>query len=409
MDANELFKNQIGSYLHLERYVNDGSPSGFTEQKTTSQITNPFTGADKFSLLEFNDEDLSCVTLGSRQQLFDKGVNYAHPDSASSPLLLSAKRQLVRTRFEVSPTASGRTMLIRTPPFNGYIKLTYDIARLGRVDRQLSLKLCQSSLEVTRTIKSCLDQRKLPATFALLLETSSKITRIPTAGGFYDWGVIFRETKPYPYQNIHTQLIPAFALFSTDRQSPRDEPLLNQFIKLSGNDPRNYLTHLLKMIVDCYFGVVLNCAFHPETHAQNCLFEVDKAFNIVRMVFIDMQSVDKDIPLARYLGLNDAWESYPEACLDDKVYYYNIRASFIYDFKVGTYLMSPIIDTVASDFKLNVPAIEQEIKEYVQKNFTSRLPSTFFPSDGCWYDCDKTERLPGQKRTYYPHKDPKFR
>jgi len=163
------------------------------------------------------------------------------------------------------------------------------------------------------------------------------------------------------------------------------------------------------MIVDCYWGLVLACAFHPETHAQNCLFEVDEGYNIVRMVLIDMDSVDKDIPLARYFGYRDQWESYPQACFDETIYFYSIRPSFIYDFKVGEYLLSPIIAAVVTTYHLDVPEIEQEIREYVRLNFTHKLPSTYFPADGCWYNCENTERIPGEKRKYFANKNPKFR
>src|ERR1017187_1069644 len=170
MDASTLFDNRQPTYIYLERYVNDGSPSGFTESKTTSQATSPFKGVDMFRLLEFNDHDIECITLGSKHPLFERGVNYAHPDSMSSSILLGAGRTLAKTRFDASPTASGRTMLIRTPPPEGYLKLTYDTTRIGRIDRQLTLKLCQSSLEVAHTLQHCIDDHKLPSSFALLLE-----------------------------------------------------------------------------------------------------------------------------------------------------------------------------------------------------------------------------------------------
>src|ERR1039458_2496456 len=160
MDITQIFHDKQNAYLHLERYVNDGSPSGFTEKKTTSVETSPFRGAERFPLLEFADDDITSILLGTEQNLFNKGSNYAHPDSINSPILLNAGRRLTKTAFDVSPTAGGRTMLIRNWPSAGYIKLTYDVARLGRVDRQLSLKLCKSSLEVTNTIKRAVDAGK---------------------------------------------------------------------------------------------------------------------------------------------------------------------------------------------------------------------------------------------------------
>lgn len=408
MNAKELFLDKENNYIYLERYVNNGSPSGF-HSHTTSLETNPFTGKERFPLLEFSDEDIECIHLGNRHELFEKGVNYAHPDSLKSKNLEKAGRKIIESDFVVSPTAGGRTMLIRTPSLGGFIKLTYDVSRIGRVDRQLTLKHCQSSLEVTKSMKNCIDQGKLPKTFSLLLEESSKITILKIEDKEYEWGAIHRESKPYPYTNKNTVLIPGFSLFGKDKNNINGEFLINQFIDLSNSNPREYLVNVLKMIVDCYWGVVLNCAFHLECHAQNCLFEVDEEFRVVRIVIKDMDSVDKDIPLAKHFGLNYKWESSPYMCFDGSIYFYSIRPSFIYDFKVGEYLLSPIIDVVASKYKLDKLEIENEIKEYVKENFIWQLPNSYFPADGCWYNCDNTERKPGEKRRYFAHKNPKFR
>lgn len=409
MDAKNLFDNKQDAYLYLERYVNNGSPSGFTDIHTTSDKTNPFRGVDKFPLLEFNDADVNCVILGNKHELLSREVNYAHPDSINSETLKAAGRRMVESKIIVSPTSGGRTMLIRDAEQGGYIKLTYDVSRIGRVDRQLTLKHCQSSIEVSESLKNCIDNKKISQTFSLLLETSSKISVLQVADKVYEWGVIYREDKPYPYTNKNVQLVPGFSLFSIDRYSRDDECLINQFIELSKSEPREYLISLLKMIADCYWSVVLNCAFHLECHAQNCLFEIDEGYNIIRIVIKDMDSVDKDIPLAKYFGFKSEWESYPYLCFDENIYFYSIRPSYMYDFKLGEYLFSPIINSVVKKYKLDVPEIEKEIREYVRMNYTYKLPPSYFPADGCWYDCENTERKPGEKRKYCAHENPKFR
>lgn len=393
----------------MERYVNNGSPSGFTDTHTTSDWTNPFKGVDRFSLLEFIDDDVDCQIIGKGHELFSGKVNYAHPDSVESNILKSAGRKLAESNLVVSPTSGGRTMLLRDSRYGGYIKLTYDVARIGRVDRQLTLKHCLSSLEVTNTFMECINEKKLPPTFSLLPETSSKISNLQVDGKNYEWGVIYREGRPYPYANKNACLVPGFSLFSTDRLNENDDSLINQFIELSNSNPREYLMRLLIMTVDCYWEVVLNCAFHMECHAQNCLFEIDENFNITRFVIKDMDSVDKDLPLARHFGFKTDWKSCPYLCFDESIYFYSIRPSFMYDFKLGEYLFKPIIESVAKKYKLDIKGVEKEVREYVRENYTHKLPSTYFPSDGCWYDCANTERMPGEKREYFAHENPKFR
>lgn len=409
MNAKELFTNNENKFIYLERYVNDGSPSGFSHSNKTSDETNPFTGQDRFKLLSFTDNDCECVFLGNKHEIFEKGINFAHPDSINSEILKKTHRETNISDFSVSPTSGGRTMLIRDSTIKGFLKLTYDTARIGRVDRQLTLKHCLSSLEVTDSMKNCIDENKLPPSFALMLETSAKISNLKLDNKVYEWGVIFREAKPYPYIEINTQLIPGFSLFGKDYNNPTDECLINQFIALSNTDPQEYLLKLLKMIVDCYWGVVLNCAFHLECHGQNCYFEVDDNYNINRLVIKDMDSVDKDIPLAKHFNLNDKWESYPYMCFDGGIYFYSIRPSYIYDFKVGEYLLTPIIRAVCKRFNLRDVNIEKEISKYVRENYTWQLPNWYFPPNGCWYDCDNSERKPGTKRKYFAHENPKFR
>ena len=409
MDAKSLFSDRDKVFIYLERYVNNGSPSGFTDIRTTSAHTNPFTGVERFPLLEFNDADTKCIHLGSKINIFNLGINYAHPDSLHSGNLLGSERIVKESDLIVSPTASGRTMLIRDSIHSSFIKLTYDISRIGRVDRQLALNVCQSSREITDTLLKCIEDGKLPKSFAILRDLSAKISMLNVDGKIFEWGTIYRERNPYPNTNQIRTLVPGFSLFGVDRQSESDEYLLNQLIQLSNKSPERYLVDLLKMIVDGYWGVVLNCAFHLEYHSQNCLFEVDDSYNIVRLVYRDMDSVDKDIPLARQLGLRSEWESYPYSCMDETFYAYKIRSSYMYDFKLGEYLLSPLIEVVAKRFNLNPPEIYREIKNYVQRNYVSLLPATYFPTDGCWYDCDNTERKPGEQRQYYAHKNPKYR
>lgn len=231
MNAKELFTDKENKYVYLERYVNNGSPSGFTEIHTTSNETNPFRGIDRFPLLEFNDTKDECVFLGECE-LFKNGVNFAHPDSRNSYNLTESQKNPIDSNLIVSPTASGRTMFLRNSQYSGYLKLTYDVGRLGRVDRQLSYANCLSSYEITNQIKKAIDENKFPPFFAILLESASKITKLKLSDNIYEWGVIYREAKAYPYTNNNVVLIPGFSLFGKDRRNPNDEFLINQFIEL---------------------------------------------------------------------------------------------------------------------------------------------------------------------------------
>lgn len=400
-----------GPYVHLERLVNDGSPSGFTEVHTVSPETSPFTGADCFPLLEFEDTDLETILLGSEEPYLRGSVNFAHPDSFESPILRTAAREIQRSQVVVSPAAGGRTMVVRDGPVGtGYLKLTYDISRIGRVDRQLALKHCVSSIEVSAALKDAVDRSHLSKRTALLLEPSARVSLLPTPEGLYEWGTIFRERRPYPYvaTNERRFLVPGFSLFSKDRVAEADAPLLVQMIEVGGYNPEAYLLDLVRMIVDTYWSIVHACALHIECHAQNCFFEIAANGRATRFVVKDMDSVDKDIPLARFLGVERDWRSNYLTMTED-IYYYPIRASYMYDFKLGEYLLSPLVQAVATAFSLSTERVDAIVREYVRETHLPGLPPSYFPDDGCWYNCDNTERKPGTQRQYFAHPNPRFR
>lgn len=397
-------------YLHLERYVNNGSPSGFTELHKTSAAADPFTGSPTFPLLEFYDGDCEVRNIGIPCAYFDMSVNFAHPDSIGSSILANAKRMPVRSKLVVSPVAGGRTMLIRTGESSpGYVKLTYDVSRIGRVDRQLTLRHCLSSIEMSKAISAAIDSGAIGDRCALLREPSAKISILRSDSGIYEWGSIFRERLPYPYLNDTCAIVPGFSLFGKDRKDAHHRALVCQLIDHGGHEPRAYLMDLLFSVIDSYWKIVIATGLHIECHGQNCMFEVASNLKIRRFVVKDMDSVDKDLPLQRYLGVKSDWESYPYMCLDENIYYYPIRASYMYDFKLGEYLLRPIIETVCDAFSIDQKSIESDLRDHVRANYLNRLPPTFFPKDGCWYDCDNTERQPGTRREYFAHPNPRFR
>ena len=409
MNANLIFQDRMGSYIHMERYVNNGSPSGW-HKRTTSPETNPFTGAGAFALLEFDDSDIETVLLGDCP-IFHKGVNYAHPDSFNSSILRSSVRKLNASSIIVSPTSGARTMFIRNGEYadRGYLKLTYDVSRIGRVDRHLSKKHCLACLEASTALKEAVDLHLITSGFGLQLEPAAKISMLPLKNGVYDWGVVYREFAPYPYSDKRVTLVPGFSLFGTDRKAPTDRCLIVQCILNSGRDPTKYLRELLTLILDCYWQVVLACGFHMECHSQNCLFELDEDFNISRLIVRDMDSIDRDIPLQKFLNVKSTWDSYPVMCFDEDIYFYKIRPSYMYDFKLGEYTLSPLIDTVCTEFQLEVEYFEDFVKQYVNGKYIHRLPNEYFPKDHCWYSCDNSERKAGARREYFSHENPKYR
>ena len=406
MKANNIFDNPTDMYVYMERYVNEGSPSGFTTVHTTSYDTNPFTGKESFNLLEFCDNDCETFVVGEENKLFTSGKNFAHPDSVQSRKLIEAGRQLKQSEIRVCPTASGRTMFILEGFKKGFLKLTYDFSKIGRCTRDISYIAGCGSVETSHKIKEYIDMRKLPNCFAFLPETSMKVSKLKDG---FEWGTIFREFNPYPRTDKEVAIIPAFSIFSKDIKNPSDERLINQFIELSNQEPAQYLWNVLKITIDAYWGLNLTCGLRPELHGQNCMYELDTSFQITRIVIKDMEDIDRDLMLARYLGIPVSWETYPFRCYDENSREFKYRASYMYDFKLGEYLLSPIIKTVSNKFGLNSSEFEKRVKDYVRDKYLPLLPKDYFPMNGCWYYCKNVETKPGEGKKFYSSEYPKFR
>ena len=409
MKAINIFRNLLDSYIYMERYVNDGSPSGFTKIHTTSYNTNPFTGLNSFFLLEFEDEDCNSYVEGEYNPLFSAGVNYAHPDSIESQILLETKRGIRESRILVAPTASSRTMLILNEGIKGFLKLTYDVSKIGRCTRDISGIAGTASLENSKRIKKCIDDGLMPSDFAVLLETSFKCSKLEAVGVSFEWGTIFRDYEPYPKHNGILQVIPAFSLFSKDKYNPEDESLINQFIELSGQNPGDYLWNVLKMTIDAHWNLVLKASLRPEMHAQNCMYELNQDYQLCRIIIKDMEDVDRDLVVARFTGNTYEWQTYPYKCYDETTKDFKYQASYMYDFKMGEYLLSPIIETVSKKFGLDSKFFEKKIQEYVRQTYLPYLPTGYFSSNNSWYYCKNVERKPGESKIFYSKNEPRFR
>lgn len=125
----------------LERFRNDGSPTGFTWKKSSSVATCPRKSARWFALplLPFAARDVRCYgEIPSIFQTGDRVLYPLHPDCVQL-LSLSSHKKLIHSSpspLLVSPTASPRTVLIKETTWRGFAKLDYPFV-LGRFPRAL--------------------------------------------------------------------------------------------------------------------------------------------------------------------------------------------------------------------------------------------------------------------------------
>ena len=386
----------LDTYLYLERYVNNGSPSGFTDKNTTSEMTRPFGSNKSFYLygVSFDEIDYS-FDYGKKPDGF-KWDMLLHPDMIDMLPNLPKCQAL-----EVSPTASSRT--VRVLDNEWFVKLAYK-KMIGRIDRTINCCHAQSSVEVSSLIEQSIDAHELPSTFFFLREPFARV--ISYKGDV--WGIIMREAAPYPYDSSIKIQIPAFALFSKDRLHPEEESLLVQLIRFKS--PKNIEDYLLEQFLiplyDCYFMLLIRCGLQLECHAQNCLFAFNEKMDVIGVVEKDAESIDKDIPLMESIGKGELITPMDYKCLHKTDYNYYIMHSFMFDFKLGQYLISPIIDEVSRFFPIDISYIETTIKHH-NRQYIEMLPQDFFPSS--WYDYANVIHDRNKPRPYVAHDNPRFR
>lgn len=392
---------------YMERYVNNGSPSGFTYEYTSSSETSPFGATPSFPLLTASLPDLLIEDLGMLPDWLCPGQIPLHPDMAREELIISNCGNIHATPLQVTPTASARTVEVIDPTYTGFVKLSYK-GLLGRVDRQISRSHALSAIDVTSILDRATKEQILPTVFSFLREAGARVGSLNTPTGTRDeWGTVFREIDPSPRQARTAFLIPAFALFASDVNAPADPPLLNQLFELQKVPADEYLfDNIVAPIVVCYFELLLTCALQFECNAQNVLLGFDSHGNVTTVAFRDFESVDKDVSLSEDLKLGMVFSSSPFKCVHRELYNYSIKHSFMYDFKLGEYILSPTIGTVPEEAARS--RLVRRTRD-LGRSYVDRLPPSFFPSDGKWYSYPNVVVDKTIKRPYFGTPEPKYR
>lgn len=403
--------NSIEDYIYMERYVNYGSPSGFTEKYTTSLPTSAKGINKNFHLCRlYFPDNITIQDFGLKPPFIDDRSILIHPDMIYNPSnnsMFSVCTKIVIDDLIVAPTASSRTVKLINE--NGwFIKLNYK-GLIGRIDRNVGKNQALSAIEVSDIIVKAIDKNKMPKKFYFMKETFARVIKLQDEEKPYELGMVLREPNPYPNNKKIKYLIPAFSLFSKDDNNPNDETLLTQLIKKQNKTVEDYLFEdIISPIFESYFSLLTNCGLQLECHAQNTLFAIDNNFNIVGVVAKDAESIDKDLSLMEKLNIVNDFKTTNYKCLREDDYNYFIMHSFMFDFKLGEYLITPIIEDAFSSFQFDKSKLIQKIKNFNQK-FISNLPIDFFPNDNKWYSYENKVWDRTQKRPYIGTENPKYR
>lgn len=412
-----IAKDPLDSLTLMERFVNNGSPSGFSFTHTTSARTCPRSEVRQFHLFVLDAlPTVEVHELGIFPDGLIQGANPArkmlvHPDMFNNDVLRSAADcQLAQeTSFFVDPAASGRTVRLQCAEPNGYVKLHYE-GYLGRVTRQITLQHAQAALETNSLMSELVSACRLPEPFAFLREPAARVFQWQDSAKLDSfWGMIWRPAKPLGRSSDNiAYLIPAFSLFGQDNRRPESTSLISQLGEVHcANKVGFLLDELLLPLIRSYFALLAE-GLQGEWHAENILFGFDHNWRCVSIVARDLESVDRDIPLMVSAGHSTELASAPYKCVVENPSY-AIRHSFMFDHKLGEYLLGPVVDHCSRVWEVDKSRIDEQLIDAVMEELRA-FPANFFPADGCWYKfSDGLIDRSGSHRPYVAFQKPRFR
>lgn len=416
MLLNDIILHPTTSLQYLERYVNDGSPSGFSKLYTTSPSTSPFEFSAWFHPY-FAVAPTECFKhfglIPSYPGMeFTHSDNWLmlHPDMATK---LSKKNKQIKIFkseiLRVVPTASGRTVQIINLGKQDYIKLHYQ-GILGRVNRELPFKKAIAGPELSKIIINAIDHKIIDKNLSLLPETGARVIIVHSKNEISEWGMVWRENNPYNISSSDMKYIfPSFSLFSYDTLAIHHYPILKQIIDYTSSDAEQYVFDvLLTPLIKCYFDMIQKLGLQPEWNSQNLLVSFNENFSEAKFIMRDLESIDKDLTMMDSLKINHNFECHPYKCIEEKQYNYNIKHSFMFDFKLGESIIDPLLFLLDRHYGIDLENSRNKIKE-ITKKYIANLPVNFFPANK-WFAFEKV--LVDQsvdERPYIELDNPKFR
>lgn len=414
INAKALFKltehlpkinDALGLYIHLERFVNEGSPSGF--HVCIPEPYTPFGSAEYFSLPIFACERFRVIQVGNLpggwaskfvnsnklpmpiHPLFVDQLLSEHPDLSRNPDIL----------INVQPTSSGRTV-IRKEDGNDthFIKLHYP-AIIGRFSRDLSLHKWLAAIENSRELNSIINI--FPQKVAFLDEFGGIF--LEGGNGYRGFGVIFRDYQPSPKIGGLKILLPAFSLFSARGLGLQGTPILAYLLSGTAKPLEYFFNSFIDTVLTGYFFFSTKWGLIPECNAQNILYEIDIENGQTRVIFRDVGDMFKDITMRKLLGLHTLFCSYKTIDRSRDFDFY-MRRSFAFDFKLGEYLILPLLTAFANLYKYDIIILIKMVRNLVEQLLNGQ---DYFEEPNVWYAYPRQKIV--NRNTYEPRSNPRFR
>ncbi|MCE7062360.1 hypothetical protein [Dyadobacter sp. CY343] len=390
-------------YIYLERYINDGSPSGFELGLPASY--SPFGHQKSVHIPVLLDSWKNHLQIGKIPNIFSYTQEnipfFVHPFILDEVAIFEDIKHLIVNTVEVQPTASGRTVFWhdkRQSVVPWFIKLHYPTL-LGRFSRELNLFRWLAILERSRELFTLTSI--FPKDFCFLYDAGGTFFQNKEPG--LNFGTIFRETAPSPKLGSKYLLIPSFSLFATKNNNGNGTSLLSDLIEFCDLTPDRFLDLLIFPLINSYIFLIRKLGMIPEFNAQNVLYELDIASKQVRVVFRDVGDCFIDFEIREMENLHLNFCSYKTL---DPLRHHDIfqRRSFAFDFKLSHYILLPLLNEFSKSTSFSRSHLVLRVKEY----FKSKFPA--YPK---YFNSEKWYSYPNEfgvnRDSYIENSDPIFR
>jgi hypothetical protein len=367
--------NPTESWLSLERHVNDGSPSGY-EHAALPQCFRPRGGESTFLLPCVRCEGGTNTVLLSARPHKPIGTS---PSIPIHPNIISRYGPVhIQRKLEVVPTSSARTVVVPGPSGRNAICLKLHFPDLlGRFPRPLDERRIVAALEVNRDLET--QATNLPR---FMNESIGMIWRPFIHHPEHQVGCIYRSLPRELSDDSGYQLVPTFALFSRDERNPNHPPLLHQIVGGSDTPDEIVWRDFLLPVVRAWASLVLEIGHLAEWNAQNVLFLLHSRQH-PQIIFRDLQGTYRDLEL-RPPSLPRVKDNGYKTLSAGDVEMARLQRSYLFDFKLGQYVLRPLIDCISSlcDSKAD---LRRRVREVMHDEILPALPHDFFPSGRIWY------------------------
>lgn len=371
------FKNPMLTSIYCERYIND-SKGKFSEFSDVNPIFDP-QGTLPIFYVPFTwipRKDLEIYESSPSKELLmsvthsELGLKFLwHPDCIRPGLKIDGYT-------EMQPTSSTRTMLEMQSQFF-YVKTDLDkkhfrfVRRLKKGSVSHSIEICNDLRELANTLSS-------ESTYSFLPESLGFVV---TYGEHKESGVLFRESKPFPYCDDNRIIIPYHSLYANDQNDLESLPLLVQLCnKHAPQEPLEFFVeYIVGLIQDAWVLLVTERGLLPELHGQNALIEIDENFFPRRVVHRDFQGTysDSEIRMYNKLKLFNKHVVGEETGTTIRSQY-----SHVFDGMIGRYLLARLTRSFCAyftqyDYKIIASKIAERFHK-IPNNQISMFPETTF-------------------------------